>query len=105
MNHLVSDISKILPNSFQLASQVVKASKEHDVHVQRQQQKAKNKQKQARIPRRQKKSLQSPLTFAMTLLYDLEENYQRILFPILLTRPTSPAMSAKPRGTTPTSAQ
>jgi hypothetical protein len=33
MNHLVSNISKILPNSFQLASQVVKASKEHDVHV------------------------------------------------------------------------
>jgi hypothetical protein len=50
MNHLVSDISKILPNSFQLASQVVKASEEHDVYVRRQQQKAQNKQKQARIP-------------------------------------------------------
>jgi hypothetical protein len=50
-------------------------------------------------------SLQHPLTFAMTLLYDLEEHYQRILFPILVTRTTSPAMSAEPRGTTPTSAQ
>jgi hypothetical protein len=101
----VSDISKILPNSFQLASQVVKASEEHDVYVRRQQQKAQNKQKQARIPRRQKISLQHPLTFAMTLLYDLEEHYQRILFPRLGTRPTSPAISAEPRGTTPTSAR
>jgi hypothetical protein len=50
-------------------------------------------------------SLQHPLTFAMTLLYDLEEHYQRILFPILVTRPASPAMSEEPRGTTPTSAQ
>jgi hypothetical protein len=50
-------------------------------------------------------SLQHPLTFAMTLLYDLEEHYQIILLPILVTRPTSPAMSAEPRGTTPTSAQ
>jgi hypothetical protein len=50
-------------------------------------------------------SLQHPLTFVMTLLYDLEEHYQRIFFPILVTRPTSPAMSEKPRGTTPTSAQ
>jgi hypothetical protein len=50
-------------------------------------------------------SLQHPLTFAMTLPYDLEEHYQRILFPMLVTRPTSPAMSAEPRGTTPTTAQ
>jgi hypothetical protein len=64
---------------------MVKASKEHDVHIQRQQQKAQNKKKQARIPRHQKISLQHPLTFAMTLLYDLEEHYQRILFPILVT--------------------
>jgi hypothetical protein len=50
-------------------------------------------------------SLQHPLTFAMTLPYDLEEHYQRILFPMLVTRPTSPAMSAEPRDTTPMSAQ
>jgi hypothetical protein len=50
-------------------------------------------------------SLQYPLTFAMTSLYGLEEHYQGILFPMLVTRPTSPAMSAEPRGTTPTSAQ
>jgi hypothetical protein len=67
MNHLVSDISKILPNSFQLASQVVKASKEHDVHIQRQQQKAQNKQKQERIPRRQKNKPPVP----SNLCYDL----------------------------------
>jgi hypothetical protein len=67
MNHLVSDISKILPNSFQLASQVVKASKEHDVYVRRQQQKAQNKQKQARIPRRKKYKPPAP----SNLCYDL----------------------------------
>jgi hypothetical protein len=50
-------------------------------------------------------SIQRPLTYAVTLLYDLEEHYQRIIFPILLKRPTSPAMSAELRGTTPTSAQ
>jgi hypothetical protein len=32
-------------------------------------------------------SLQHPLTFAMTLLYDLEEHYQRILFPKLVPIP------------------
>jgi hypothetical protein len=51
MNHLVSDISKILPNSFQLAAQVVKTSKEHDSH--RKQQKARNKKKKERRIRRQ----------------------------------------------------
>jgi RNase P subunit RPR2 len=67
MNHLVLDISKILPNSFQLASQVVKASKEHDVHIQRQQQKAQNKKKPARIPRRWKNKPPAP----SNLCYDL----------------------------------
>jgi hypothetical protein len=67
MNHLVLDISKILPSSFHLASQVVKAGKEHDVYVRRQQQKAQNKQKQARILRCQKNKPPAP----SNLCYDL----------------------------------
>jgi hypothetical protein len=70
MNHLVSDISKILPNSFQLASQVVKTSEEHDVYVRRQLQKAQNKQKQARIPRRQNNNNHKPPA-PSNLCYDL----------------------------------
>jgi hypothetical protein len=67
--------------------------------------KLKTKRSKQEFQDARKISLQHPLTFAMTLLYDLEEHYQRILFPILVTRPTSPAMSAEPRGTTLTSAQ
>jgi hypothetical protein len=67
--------------------------------------KFKTKRSKQQFQDARKISLQHPLTFAMTLLYDLEEHYQRILFPILVTRPTSPTMSAEPRGTTPMSAQ
>jgi hypothetical protein len=100
MNHLVSDILKILPNSFQLASQLVKA-KSMTFTFGGNNRKLKTNRSKQEFQDAKKISLQHPLTFAMTLLYDLEEHYQRILFPILVTRPTSPAMSVEPRGTTP----
>jgi hypothetical protein len=65
MNHLVTTISKIKQNSFQLAAQVVKTSKEHDVH--RKQQKARNKKKQERWIRRQENKPPAP----SNLCYDL----------------------------------
>jgi hypothetical protein len=65
MNHLVTAISKIKQNSFQPAAQVVKTSKEYDIH--RKQQKARNKKKQERRIRRQENKPPTP----SDLCYDL----------------------------------
>jgi hypothetical protein len=73
MNHLVTAISKIKQNSFQLAAQVVKTSKEHGVH--RKQQKDHNKKKQERRIRRQENKPPAP----SDLCYDLNLRSGRTL--------------------------
>jgi hypothetical protein len=73
MNHLVTAISKIKQNSFQLAAQVVKTSKEHGVH--RKQQKARNKNKQERRIRHQENKPPAP----SDLCYDLNLRSGRTL--------------------------
>jgi hypothetical protein len=73
MNHLVTAISKIKQNSFQPAAQVVKTSKEHDVH--RKQQKARNKKTQERRIRHRENKPPAP----SGLCYDLNLRSGRTL--------------------------